>query len=116
MCLKRASVQCDLFADGGTLNIASDNIDNIRRDLQQSLNDISGWPCRNQMALNPTETKCMLMATRQKHQKLQLSLNLNLETTPIEQVSKHRALGVTVDEQLKWQTHINNICRTVSRN
>ena len=38
------------------------------------------------------------------------------ETTPVEQVSKHRLLGVTVDEQLKWQTHINNICRTVSRN
>ena len=28
--------------------------------------------------------------------------------TPIEQVPKHRLLGVTVDEQLKWQTHINN--------
>ena len=113
MCLKRASVQCDLFADGGTLNIASDNIDNIRRDLQQSLNDISGWPCRNQMALNPTETKCKLMAMRHKHQ---LPLNVNFETTPEEQVSKHRLLGVTVDEQLKWQTHINNICRTVSIN
>ena len=31
----------------------------------------------------------------------------NLKTSP---------LGVTVDEQLKWQTHINKICRTVSRN
>ena len=66
--------------------------------------------------LNPTKTKCMLMSTRQKHQKQQLPLNLNLETTPMEQVSKHRLLGVTVDEQLKWQTHINNICTTVSRN
>ena len=46
----------------------------------------------------------------------QLPLNLKFETTPKEQVSKHRLLGVTVDEQLKWQTHINNICRTVSRN
>ena len=45
----------------------------------------------------------------------QLPLNLKFETTPIEQVSKHRQLGVTVDEQLKWQTHINNICRTISR-
>ena len=57
MCLKRASVQCDLFADGGTLNTANDNIDNIRRDLQQSLYDVSGWCCRNRMALNPTKTK-----------------------------------------------------------
>ena len=115
LCLIRPSVQCDLFADDSTLNTANDNIDNIRRDLQQSLNDISGWCCRNRMALNPTKTKCMLMATRQKHQKQQLSLNLNFETTSIEQVSKHRLHGVTVDEQLMWQTHINSICRTVSR-
>ena len=116
MCFTRPSVQCDLFADDGTLNTANDNIDTIRRDLRHSPNDISGWCCRNRMALNPTKTKCMLMATRQKHQKQQLPLNLNFETTPVEQVSKHRLLGVTVDEQLKWQAHINNICRTVSRN
>ena len=30
LCLTRASVQCDLFADDGTLNTANDNIDNIR--------------------------------------------------------------------------------------
>ena len=42
-------------------------------------------------------------------------LNLKFETIPIEQVLKHRLLGVTVDKQLKWQTHINNICRAVSR-
>jgi len=47
--------------------------------------------------------------------KKQLPLNLKFETAPIEKVSKHRLLGVTVDEQLKWQTHIN-ICKTVSRN
>ena len=69
LCLTRASVKCDLFADDGTLNTANENIDNIRRDLQQSLYDVSGWCCRNRMALNPTKTKCMLMATRQKHQK-----------------------------------------------
>ena len=95
-----ASVQCDLLADNGTLNTANDNIDNIRRGLQQSLYDVSGWCCRNRMALYPTKTKCMLM--RQKHQKKQLPLNLKFETTPIEQVSKHRLLGVTVYEQLKW--------------
>ena len=138
LCLTRASVQCDLFADDGTLNTANDNVDNTHKDLQQSLYDVSGWCCRNRMALNPTKTKCMLMATRQKHQKKEkkkkreknerkkkkkkkknpktLPFNLKLETTPIEEVSKQRLLGVTVDEQLKWQTHINNICRIVSRN
>ena len=40
MCPTRPSVQFDLFADDGTRNIANENIDNIRRDLQQSLNNI----------------------------------------------------------------------------
>ena len=30
----------------------------------------------------------------------QLPLNLNFKTTPVVQVSKHRLLGVTVNEQL----------------
>ena len=36
---------------------------------------------------------------------------IKVETTPIEQVSKHRLLGVTVDDQLKY-THL---CKTVSQ-
>ena len=62
---------------------------------------------KNKMHVDGDETK-----TPEK----QLPLNLKFVTTPIEQVSKHRLLGVTVDEQLKLQTHINNMCRTVSRN
>ena len=58
-----------------TLNTANDSIDNIRRDLQQSLYDVSGYCCRYRMALNPTKTKCMLMATRQKPREKQLPLN-----------------------------------------
>ena len=57
MCLTRPSVQCNLFADDDTLNTANDNIDNIRRDLQQSFSDIFGWCCRNRMAPIPTKYK-----------------------------------------------------------
>ena len=112
LCLSSKSVKCDLFADG-TFDTANDSIDNIRWDLQQSLNDVSDWCCTNLMALNQTKTKCMLMATRQERKAL---YELRLLSTPIEQVSGHRFLGVTVDELLMWQTHVNNICRNVSRN
>ena len=77
LCLSPKSVKCDLLADDGTLNIANDNIDNIHRDLQQSLNDASDWCCTNLMALIPAKTKCMLIATRQKYRKEKLALNLS---------------------------------------
>ena len=91
-------MKCDLFADGGSLNTANDNIENIRRDLQHSLNNVSDWCCTNLMARNPTKPKCTLTATRLRHQKEKLSLNLSLLSTPVEQVSEHRLLGVTVDK------------------
>ena len=99
LCLSPKFVKCDLFADDGTLNTASDNIDNMQRDLQQSLNDISDWCCTDLMALNPTETKCVLMATGQNHKKEKLCMNFSLLSTPIEQISEHHLLGKTVDEQ-----------------
>ena len=46
MCLTRPSVQCDLFADDGTLNTANDNIDNIRRDLFDAVVLLNVLGCR----------------------------------------------------------------------
>ena len=112
-----ASVQCDLFADDCTLNTANDNIDNIRRDLQQSIYDVSGWCCRNWMALNPTKTKCMLIATRQKHQKK--------KTAPFKYKVRDHANRVSFKTSPTWSNcrqaskvanDVNNICRIVSRN
>ena len=39
---------------------------------------------------------------------------LNLQV--IEQVSEHRHLGVILDDQLKWQAHINSIANVVAKN
>ena len=50
----------------------------------------------------------MVLASRQKHQRKPLSL--------IKQVPEHRALGVTLDEELKWQSHIDSVCKKFARN
>ena len=58
----------------------------------------------------------MVIATRQKLQLAPLNLNLSIQNDPVNQVTEHRLLGVTIDNQLKWQAHINKVCKTVSRN
>ena len=42
-------------------------------------------------------------------------LNLTLGTNIIEQVREHRVLGVTTDEELKWQLQIDYTCKQVAR-
>ena len=55
LCVSPKFVSCDSFADDGTLNTANDNTDNIRRDLQQSLDNVSDWCRTNLIGLNQTE-------------------------------------------------------------
>ena len=59
------------------------------------------------MLLNPEKTKSMVVATRQKHQRGIPPLRLMFSSQVIEQISEHRNFGVILDDQLKWQAHIN---------
>ena len=57
----------------------------------------------------------MVIATHQKHQLSPLQLKLTLEKTDTEQVREHRVLGVTIDAEMKWQSHLSNVCKNVSK-
>ena len=67
------------------------------------------------MVINPIKTKSMTIATRQKHQFDNLPFDRVLNGAKINQVSEHRLLGITRDNKLRCDTHINNVCKTVSR-
>ena len=56
----------------------------------------------------------MTIATRQKHQLSPLP-DLVRNGAKIDQVSKHRLFGITTHNKLRWDSHINNVCKTVSR-
>ena len=51
----------------------------------------------------------MVIATRHKHQLSPLQLKLTLEKTD----NEHRVLGVTTDAEMKWQSHLSNVCKIV---
>ena len=78
-----------------------------------SLDQVSNWCDNNHMVMNPTKTKSMTIATR--HQLSPLPLDLVLNGAKIDQVSEHRLLAINIDNKLRWDSHINNVCKTVSR-
>ena len=68
------------------------------------------------MVIHTGNTKSMEVAARQKHQLKPLMLKLTLGTDIVEQVREHRVLGVTLDDELNWQSHIDNVCKRLARN
>ena len=39
-----------------------------------------------------------------------------LDGSTLKRVQSSKLLGVTIDEDLSWKPHVNNVCNTVSRN
>ena len=42
-------------------------------------------------------------------------LQFTLDTNTVEQVHEHKVLAVTLDEELKCQSHSDNICKQLAR-
>ena len=79
------------------------------------ITEVSDWCKQNRMCLHPEKTKCMVITTRQKHQRSPLCLKLEVNFETVTQVKEHRILGLTIDDELKWQSHVGNVCKTVSK-
>jgi hypothetical protein len=114
--LSQPDAVLELFADDSTLHSQNTTVDKLQTTIQTSLVDINNWCQNNNMILHPKKSKCMVIATRQKHQTQSLHLNLMVGSTRIEQVREHKILGVIVDNELNWRSHINSISSKISRN
>ena len=107
---------CDLFADDNSMHSSASNIETVKTNLQNGLDEVSNWCVNNHMALNPKKTKCMAIATRQKHQIKPLTLDLTLHANLIDQVDEHKVLGVILDKTFSWKPQIDSICKRLSKN
>jgi hypothetical protein len=110
------SVECHMLADDTTFQTCSSDITVIQDSLQSALDDASTWCQENRMVLNPSKSKSMLITTRQKHQLQPLSLNLSVDGNTLKQVSSHKLLGVVIDDKLRWDAHVDHLCRQLGRN
>ena len=58
--------------------------------------------------------KCNIMQITRKRIK-KINASYNLEGTVLENVEKIKYLGVTITNDLKWNTHVSNICTKANR-
>jgi Reverse transcriptase (RNA-dependent DNA polymerase) len=114
--ISNQNVSCDLFADDSSLHSQSSSVNQLQVDLQEGIEDVIRWCSNNKMVLNSQKTKSMIITTRQKRQRAQLNLDIMLGKDRIEQIDHHRVLGVTIDEDLNWQNHIDNVRKKVAKN
>ena len=103
---------CEMFADDTSLQTSDDNLTNLAKKLQQTVDELTTWTEKNHMALNPSKTKCMLITTSQKRATLKKSLStIYLKDNIIQEVDSHTVLGITIQKDLCWTIYIDKLSK-----
>ena len=88
---------------------------NISEQINSELSKLAEWLCINKLSINAKKTKYMLFHFPQINQSTLPRLDLKIEGTPIERVPDFNFLGITINEHLKWNAHINKIQTKLNR-
>ena len=65
------------------------------------------------MQVHYVKTTCMLLGTRQRINMF-CKLNIQIENTCIQNVSKQALLGIYIDENLTWSSHMDHLCSVIA--
>ena len=121
--IKSASDRFDLvlYADDTTLNTALGSITQNCTNLVETshiisneLNKIYLWLNANRLSLNFEKKKYMIFQRQHKKART-LSLDIKINDYSVEQVEEFDFLGLTINSNLNWTSHINKISTKISR-
>jgi FtsZ-interacting cell division protein YlmF len=100
-----------LFADDSTSIIKCSNLNNYEHDINNAVTDIVMWLNNNNLVINLTKTNLMHFYQRTKPN----DFNTNYKGTRIEKVEVTKFLGLTIDSQLTWKHHVNDLCKKINK-
>ena len=102
------------FADDANILVTGQNLLDIRDKLNGVIAAIDIWVKCNGLKLNVKKTKYMVFSNKRDIDYSSLQLLLNGKS--LERSEKERFLGVIVDSNISWKTHISALKSKISRN
>lgn len=83
----------------------------VNEKLELILNKTENWMSEHNLQINFKKTK---LITFYPYQKAALQINFNFNNIKIEQVNEFTLLGLIIDKNLNWKSHINKLRKKIS--
>ena len=92
-----------MYANDATLSVSGTSIQEIQNKLNHTMCKLHEWTLMNKVILNTDKTKVMLVGS---HQRIS---TYDVNGKRLECVSNYKCLGVTIDVNLTFSKHVENI-------
>ena len=93
------------YADDTTIFACDSDVYNAQYKLEADASFLSKWFVDNHMKLNDAKCHFMLFGSKSS------STSVNIGTSCIKQFDKEKLLGITLDKNLDFKCHVENICK-----
>ena len=103
-----------LFADDTSLLLHDKNIKSLKNKAEFDLKNTYDWLLANKLSLSWDKTNFIIFHSPRR--KVENFTDLKVYEFNINRVKSVKYLGMHIDEKLKWDEHVNNLCSTLSRN
>ena len=101
-----------LFADDTNMFITGKDMDVLCQQLNKDLRNVQEWLQCNKLSLNVLKTHYMVFTPRNE---LINDIDVKIYNVQIQRVYATKFLGVQIDAQLTWKTHIEYTCKKLSK-
>lgn len=101
-----------IYADDSSILMSGPNANDLIIKCNEILNKLSVWSTLNYIRINPIKTKVVIYRARNRIVETQHVLRY--VDQEVQMVNEHKILGVTFSSNLRWDTHVENICRNLS--
>ena len=89
----------------------SDNAD-LSKNINLELKKVHNWLTANKLSLNVLKTRYMIFHFPQR--KIDLNIHIKIDDIPIERTEEFDFLGLVINENGNWNSHINKIANKLS--
>lgn len=100
-----------LFADDTAVMFTAKNTCELQAKANVIMPALSEWFQANRLSINASKTYYQIYSSNQ-----QTDIDIYIDQTRIERKGCVRYLGIYIDENLKWNSHIAYVVKTISRN
>ena len=108
------NISCFKFADDGSIKIRNKSSKNCAETLQIVANDMNAWTRKWRLNINcqPNKTEYICFGTPDGNAQ-DIPAAVQLGNSEIKKVAQSKVLGVTIDENLDFIPHSNNVFRKI---
>ena len=95
-----------LFADDTSIYWSGNKL-SVENIINTDLKTIKHWFDSNKLSLNISKTKYIIFSKKD-------SISIKINNAIVHKVVNYRFLGLNIDQDLKWETHLNLVCKKLA--